>query len=240
VRIASSNHLTTGVALGIVAGIGIAVGIASSLVDRAPKDALVVEVSLPADLGLELQPSSASIIHEPPPPPEGPFYASLFVAGTTWTLPCRFGDGQPTSMQRCRVESVEVTPQTATARIGCWYVHEGTIPDPAVNTYVMTPTGLYKADHAPSTRGTPLFTPHPVPKSLPKDWGYEEPRGPTWANAIVRHHGAWCTVDEFVSEDYSAGYTECISRHGIVGLSNRRMGGMTERCGDVPRDKHGP
>jgi hypothetical protein len=230
VRIATSIRGTTGVVLGIV-GIGIVVGITSWLHDRPPQDRPRVDVSPPVDL--EIEPASSTASHEPPPPPEGPFYASLFVAGATWTLPCRFGD-VPTGVQRCRVESVEVTAQTATARIGCWYVHEGEIPDPAVNTYVMTPTGLFEAATAPSTRGTPMFTPHPVPKPLPKGWGYEEPNGPTWAHAIVRHHGAWCTVDDFQSLDTSARYTECISRHGIVGVSHRSMGGTAERCGDVP------
>jgi hypothetical protein len=147
----------------------------------------------------------------------------------------RAGDEQPTpsSTQRCRVLSVEVTAQSASARIACWYLNERKNPDPAVNTYVMTPTGLYKAATAPSTDGEPMFTPHPVPKSLPKRWGYEEPRGPTWADAMVRHHGAWCTVEEFESEDYSRGDAECISRHGIAGFSHTSMF-MTERCGDTP------
>jgi hypothetical protein len=90
------------------------------------------------------------------------------------------------------------------------------------------------ADSAPSTDGAPMFAPHPVPKELPKRWGYDEPNGPTWAHAVVYHHGAWCNVDEFESEDTNGGYTECISRHGIVGFGHHSFGGMTERCGDVP------
>ncbi|MEP6861940.1 MAG: hypothetical protein ABJE66_15055 [Deltaproteobacteria bacterium] len=239
-RIATSSHLTASIVVGIVAAVAIAVGIASSLAHRPPTGQLGVDVSPPADRDLEIQPSSSSVIHEPPPPPEGPFYASLFVAGSTWDLPCRWqsrirvrDDEPPSGTQRCRVESVEVTADTASARIACWYVADGTSPHPAVNTYVMTSAGLYKAANAPSTRGEPMFTPHPVAKALPKRWGYEEPRGATWANAIVPHHHGWCTSDEFQSLDYYAGDTECISRHGIVGVSHMSMG-MEERCGDVP------
>jgi hypothetical protein len=242
VRTATSTGVTTGIALGIIAGTGIVVGIASRHYHHPPQEPPRIDVSPAADL--EIEPSSSTAIHEPPPPPEGPFYASLFVAGATWTLPCRYDsrwsrdgvppDEKPSGMQRCRVESVEVTPQAAAARIACWYVHEGATPDPAVNMYVMTPKGLYKAAAAPSTRREPMFAPHPVAKSLPKRWGYEEPKEATWAHAIVRHHDAWCTVDEFLSLDYSAGYTECISRHGIVGVGHTSMGGLTERCGDVP------
>ena len=224
--------MTTGVALGIIAGIGIVVGVTNRLENHPPQDPPRIDVA--PSLDLDLEPSSSSTVHEPPPPPEGPFYASLFVAGATWTLPCSFGDQEPTGMQRCRVESVEVTGQTATARIACWHLDESATPHPAVNTYVMTPTGLYEANTTPSTDGEPMFTPHPVAKSLPKGWGYEEPNGPTWANAIVHHHGAWCAVDEFQSLDTNGGSTECISRHGIVDSSYSSFGGFTERCGDVP------
>ena len=240
-RIATSGSLTTCVAIGLAAGIVIAAGIATSLASRPAKKPMVVEMTPPADRDLEPQPSSSSVSREPPPPPEGPFYASLFVAGATWDLPCRWErslriddrDDGPTTTERCRVESVEVHADTASARIACWYPQASVIPHPAVNTYVMTPTGLYKAADSPSTRGEPLLTPHPVPKSLPRRWGYEEPRGATWATALVHHHDAWCVDDEFESTDYFAGYTECISRHGIVGSSHRSMG-MMERCGDAP------
>jgi hypothetical protein len=233
--------VTTVVVLGVVAGIALTVGIAISLADRPRMVPLAFDLSPPADRELELQPSSSSVSHEPPAPPEGAFYASLFVAGKTWDLPCRWdemiqvGDKEPapSDTERCRVESVQVTGQSASARIACWYLNEGTSPRPAVNTYVMTPTGLYMAATTPSTDGEPLFAPHPVAKSLPKRWGYEEPRGPTSASAMVWHRGAWCTVNAFESLDYSSAYTECISRRGIAGFSHTSMF-MTERCGDVP------
>ena len=69
---------------------------------------------------------------------------------------------------------------------------------------------------------------------LPKGWGSEEPRGPSSAEAIVRHRGAWCRIHEFEREDANTGYTECISRAGIVGSSYRPISGMGQRCGDVP------
>jgi hypothetical protein len=239
VRVATSSHLTTCIVLGLAAGLALAAGIAISLGDRRPAPTLAVDISAPAEPDLELAPSSSSVIHEPPAPPEGPFYASLFVAGKTWDLPCGWDsmagprdEARPSSVQRCRVESVEVAGQSASARIACWYVEEGKSPHPAVNTYVMTPTGLYKAT-TPSTEGEPLFTPHPIPRSLPRGWGYEEPRGPTWADAMVWHHGAWCAVEKFESLDYYAGDTECISRNGIAGSSHTSMF-MTERCGDAP------
>ena len=240
-RLASSSHVTTVVALGVVAGIALAVGIAISLADRPRMVPLAFDLPPPPDRELALQPSSSNVSHEPPAPPEGAFYASLFVTGKTWDLPCRWDgmirarDEDPTTSdtQRCRVESVEVTGRSASARIACWYLGEGTIPRPAVNTYVMTPTGLYMAATTPSTDGEPMFTPHPIPRSMPKGWGYEEPKGPTSANAMVWHRGAWCTVDAFESVDYSSAYTECISRHGIAGFSHTSMF-MTERCGDVP------
>lgn len=240
-RIATSSHPTTVFALGIAAGIAIAIGVAVSLGARRPEPPPVFDISSPVDRELAPQLSSSSVSHEPPAPPEGAFYASLFVAGKTWDLPCswdrmiRVGDEKPTpsNTERCRVESVQVTAQSASARIACWYLSDGNSPHPAANTYVMTPTGLYMASTTPSTDREPMFAPHPVPRSLPKRWGYEEPRGPTSASAMVWHRGAWCTVTAFESLDYSSAYTECISRHGIAGFSHMSMF-MTERCGDVP------
>jgi hypothetical protein len=236
VRVATSSHLTTSIALGAIAA-----GMVLSVADRPANKPPTVEIAPPADRELEPQPSSSSVSREPPPPPEGPFYASLFVAGATWDLPCRWEaslrigrrDDGPTATKRCRVEAVEVHGDTASARIACGYVEAGAIPHPAVNTYVMTPTGLYMAAESPSTRGEPRLRPHPVAKSLPARWRYEEPRDFRSATVIVRHHDAWCIDDEFESTDYFAGYTECISRHGIVGSSHRSMGTL-ERCGDVP------
>lgn len=238
-RIATSSHLSTGVTLGIT-GIAIAVGLVCSLADRSPARRLAIELSPPAERALEIDPSTSGTARESPAPPKGPFYASLFVAGASWDLPCRWesairsgDDGGSFATQRCRVESIEVHGETASARIACWYLQEGENPKPAVNTYVMTPTGLYESADGTSTDGEPMFRPHPVARSLPKGWGYEEPREPTSAHAMVRHRGAWCTVDDFESEDYSAGETQCISRHGIVGSSHRTMF-TTEICGDAP------
>ena len=230
-RLATFNYMTTGMVATVVAAIAL---VAIHLHGHpAPQETVIAPPSI--DIDVEIDPSSSSVSHEPPPPPEGPFYASLFVAGATWTLPCHFDDGEPAGTQRCRVESVTVAGQTSTARIGCWYLDEAKTPDPAVNTYVMTPTGLYKSEHAPDVHGEPMFAPHPIAKSLPKGWGTEEPPGPTWADAMVRHHGAWCAIDEFQSEDTSAAFAECISRHGIVGVTHRFGFGPTSRCGDVPR-----
>lgn len=227
-RVATSLYVTAGIAVSVLAGLAIA--FATWLGNAPPKQQLVIAAP---DVGLELEPSSSSVMHDSPPPPEGPFYASLFVAGATWTLPCRFLD-KPAGAQRCRVQAVAVSGDTATARIGCWFVHDGETPNPAVNTYMMTPTGLYKAETTPNTHGEPMFTPHPVAKALPRGWGQEEPHGPTWAHAMIHHHGAWCTVDEFQSEDASAEFAECISSHGIVGLTQRFHPGLAEHCGDVP------
>ena len=228
VRVATSTYVTAGLAVTVIAGLAIAFAI--WIHDAPPKPQLVITAP---DVGFEIEPSSSSVMRDSPPPPEGPFYASLFVAGATWTLPCRFLD-KPVGAQRCRVQSVEVSGATATARIGCWFVHDGDTPNPAVNTYVMTPAGLFKAETTPTSHGEPIFTPHPVAKALPRGWGQEEPRGPTWAHAMIRHHGAWCAVDEFQSEDTSAEFAECISPHGIVGLTQRFNIGPTEYCGDVP------
>ena len=88
----------------------------------------------------------------PPAPPSQPFYASLFVAGATWTLPCTiavgFADGHRAGVERCRVDSVEVTARQTRARIACWFVQEPAIaePHPAIITYVMTADGLYIGD----------------------------------------------------------------------------------------------
>jgi len=95
----------------------------------------------------------------------------------------------------------------------------------------MTATGLYIDD----ATGEPIFTPRPIPKSLPKNWGLEEPSWPKGddADGRVRHHGAWCRIHEHQSLDFSFGDTQCISRHGIVGVSDHKMF-LTHRCGDVP------
>jgi len=238
VRIATSSHLSTGVTLGVV-GIAVAVGI-FSLADRSPNQELAIELSPPADRPQEIDPSTAGTARESPAPPKGPFYASLFAAGATWDLPCRWksaiasgDDGAVFATERCHVESVEVHGKTASARIGCWDLNAKGTPKPAINTYVMTPDGLYEGADQPSTDGEPVFRPHPVAKSLPKGWGYEEPHGPTSVDAMVWHHGAWCTVEEFESEDYMSGFAQCISRHGIAGTSHTSMF-MTEVCGDAP------
>jgi hypothetical protein len=80
-----------------------------------------------------------------------------------------------------------------------------------------------------------MFAPNPIAKALPKRWGQDEPRGlePVRANAIIRHDGAWCRIDEVQSMDTGFGLTECISRRGIVGLSYRRDH-SADSCGDVP------
>ena len=53
------------------------------------------------------------------------------------------------------------------------------------------------------------------------------------ADAIVRHNGAWCRINETQATDTSWGSTECVSLRGIVGLTNHRDF-TTQRCGDVP------
>ena len=227
-RVATSFYVTAGIAVSVIAALAV---VFATWIRRAPPKEQIV-IAAP-DVGLEIEPRGSSVMRDSPPPPEGPFYASLFVAGATWTLPCRFHD-KPADAQRCRVESATVHGDTATARIGCWFVHAGETPNPAVNTYVMTPAGLFKAETTPSTDGTPMFTPHPIAKSLPRGWGQEEPPGPIWAHAMIRHHGAWCAVDEFQSEDTSAEFAECISPHGIVGITQRFNIGPAEHCGDVP------
>ena len=233
-RIATSTQVAFGVVLGL--GVGIGVWLHSR---RPPEPAVAALDVAPPALDLALEPSSSSVQHEPPAPVSQPFYASLFVAGATWDLPCTFTArlaeprSQPSEVQRCRVESVEVRGRETRARIACWFVHEPEVtdPDPAVNTYVMTDDGLYMGD----ATGEPMFTPHPIPKPLPKRWGYDEPTGleAMHADAIVRHHGAWCLISETQSMDTGGGTTDCISRRGIVGMTYHRDF-MAQQCGDVP------
>jgi len=232
VRIATSTRVTFGIVLGAVVGIGVVWRVDRSQ-PQPEQPSTLIDVARPP-LDLVLEPSSSSVQHEPPPPPAAPFYASLFVEGATWTLPCAFGVlAEPHDTQRCHVDSVNVTAGETRARIACWFVHEPDVrdPDPAINTYVMTAKGLYIGD----ATGEPIFTPHPIPKSLPKRWGLEEPSYPDGddADGMVRHDGAWCRIYEHQSLDFSFGHTQCISRHGIVGLSDREMF-STHRCGSVP------
>jgi hypothetical protein len=235
VRIATSTWAVPGIVVGVVVGLGI------WLDDRAPirQRASHIDIPPPPPLEIEIEPSSSTVEHEPPAPPSPPFYASLFVAGATWTLPCAtvgpLDHATPSGMLRCRVQSVDVAARATSARIACWFMHENepADTDPAINTYVMTADGLYRADTSPSTTGEPMFRLHPVAKPLPKGWGQSEPARPTHVNAIVRHKGAWCTASEFQSVDTSAGFTDCISLRGIVGYSYHRDG-MGQRCGDVP------
>jgi hypothetical protein len=231
VRIAISTRVTSGIVLGVVVGIGI------WRLEQPEPPTAAFDVG-PPPLDLDLEPSSASVQSESPAPPAPPFYASLFVPGATWTLPCTFGLGvrevvSSGEKQRCHVDSVEVTAGETRARIACWFVKDPDVrdPDPAINTYVMTATGLYIND----TTGEPIFTPEPVSKSLPKGWGVHEPRSlyGDVAEAMVRHHDAWCRIDEHEGWDTSGGTAECISPRGIVGLSYTRDA-MTQRCGDVP------
>jgi hypothetical protein len=237
VRIATATWAIPSIVIGAVVGLGIL------LDDHArprlePRRASRIDIPPPPPLEVEIEPSSSTVQHEPPAPPSPPFYASLFVAGATWTLPCTVGapmrEATPASSLRCRVVSVEVAALETRARIACGFVHEAEAadPDPAINTYLMTGEGLYRAA-SPSTRGEPMFRPHPVKKPLPAGWGQSEPDGPTHATAIVRHNGAWCSVSEFQSVDTSAGVTDCISSRGIVGYSYHRDG-MGHRCGDAP------
>src|SRR4051812_20068994 len=111
VRIATSARATAGVVLGIAGVVGIATWRHEPPLDQP-------RVDIAASIDREIEPSSSTAIHEPPPPPEGPFYASLFVGGKTWTLPCSYGGGQRSGTMRCQVQSVEVAAFT-TARIGC-------------------------------------------------------------------------------------------------------------------------
>jgi hypothetical protein len=234
VRIATSTRVTSGIVLGVVVGIGIW-RLERPRSEERPTAAFDVG---PPPLDLDLEPSSSSVQSESPAPPAEPFYASLFVLGATWTLPCTFGVGVHEDVsssveQRCHVDSVEVTAGETRARIACWFVKDPDVrdPNPAINTYVMTATGLYIND----TSGEPIFTPDPVSKPLPKGWGFHEPRSLDGdvASAMVRHHGAWCRVDEFQGWDSSGGTGECISKRGIVGSSYTRDA-VTQRCGDVP------
>ncbi|HUS27228.1 MAG TPA: hypothetical protein VMZ53_01930 [Kofleriaceae bacterium] len=243
-RIAFTTRQTSAIAVACVVAVVVALGIWTfdrSEQQQAPSSAAldVHEPQLELDLQLDFQiePSSSSVQRESSPPPEQPFYASLFVAGATWDLPCTFGvgihDELPASMQRCHVDSVEVTADETRARIACWFVKDPDVrdPAPAINTYVMTANGLYIND----VRGEPVFTPSPTSKPLPKDWGLHEPSNLEGdnAHAMVRHHGAWCRIDEFQGWDASGGTAECISRRGLVGSSySHDM--MTQRCGDVP------
>ncbi|MEO9157923.1 MAG: hypothetical protein ABI591_20065 [Kofleriaceae bacterium] len=227
-RIATSTRVTCGIVLGALVGAGI------WLADRSPSPPELPSFAPPpAALDDELEPSSSSVQQEPPSPPSPPFYASLFVAGATWTLPCTFGFERKTSdTERCHVDSVEVTNGETRARIACWFVHDPEVrDDPAINTYVMTARGLYLN----STSGEPMFTPHPIAKPLPKRWGLDEPTGlePMRASAIVRHDGAWCSVYEMAGTDTSFGYTECISSRGFAGFGDHRDF-TRHRCGDVP------
>lgn len=226
-RIAITTRATVGLALGAAAGVCL------WCMDRPSRSQSASLDVTPSPPELVLEPSSSSIEHEPGRPPPGPFYASLFVANTTWDLPCRFGD-EPSNTQRCHVDSVEVTPTQTSARIACWYVHdhEDRPRDPAINTYIMTARGLF----INGTEGHPMFTPHPIPTSLPKRWGMEPPKGlePDYAWAMVRHHGAWCYVYEMQGMDTGYGDAECISDRGLVGMSNHRDFGWGESCGDTP------
>lgn len=233
-RIANTARATAGIVVGLLAALGL------WCLDRPrprPEAPTTPNDVLPSRIDLPLETSSSTVEHEPPLPPGPPFYASLFVAGRTWDLPCRVGNrmvgDQPAGIERCHVDSVDITATETRARIACWFVHEPEArdPDPAINTYVMTSRGLYIND----TRGTPIFPPHPIPKPLPKRWGQDEPSGPEpdRATAIVRHRGAWCSVYEVQGEDTSFGTSECISARGIVGRSYHRDF-STDSCGDVP------
>ncbi|HEY1552049.1 MAG TPA: hypothetical protein VGG28_29685 [Kofleriaceae bacterium] len=214
-----------------------AVGIGVWSAHRAPsRPSVVLEVPPPQVDGVE--PSSSSVQREPPAPPVTPFYASLFVAGATWTLPCTWqpdiepiGAAKPRveEQMRCHVDSVDVVPGQTRARIACWFVRDATTP--AINTYVMTARGLYLGD----ATGESMFTPNPVAKPLPKRWGYDGPPGrePLRATAIVHHGDAWCLDHEIETEDDSFGRTECISRRGMVGKRDHHNF-MTQRCGDAP------
>ena len=233
-RIAKTARATAGILVGLLAALG--VWCLDRPRPRAEAPTTPPDV-LPSRIDLPLETSSSAVEHEPPPPAGPPFYASLFVAGRTWDLPCRVGNRvvgyRPSDIQRCHVDSVDVTATQTSARIACWSVHDGEArpPDPAINTYVMTARGLFIND----SRGTPMFTPHPIPKPLPKRWGLDEPRGlePDRATAIVRHNGAWCSIYEVQGMDTAFGTADCISARGIVGSSYHRDF-MGDSCGDVP------
>ena len=127
--IATSIRVAFSIVLGTVVGIGV------WLVDRSQPRPEPTTASLdvaPPALDLELEPASSSVVYEAPP--SQPFYAYLFVAGATWTLPCTtsvgFGGRTRDAVQRCRVGSVEVTARETRARIACWFVHEPEIADP--------------------------------------------------------------------------------------------------------------
>lgn len=232
VRIAIVARVTAVIVLGALATLGLVV----YLERPRPQPSTVPPDVSPSTTQIarepDLETSSSSVQPEQPAPPPPPFYASLFVAGRTWDLPCRVRD-QPTGTQRCHVDSVSVAPTQTSARIACWFVHDGETrdPDPAINTYVMTAEGLF----VNSNDGIPLFTPHPVRKPLPKRWGQDPPNGvdAVRADAMIRHAGAWCSVHEVETWDTSFGGAECISERGIVGFSSHRDF-IDDSCGDVP------
>lgn len=239
-RIATTIRATASILVGAAAALGIVLYLKrpGSQPPTPPDIPVSSQIALAPEP--ELETSSSSVQSEQPAPVAPPFYASLFVAGRTWDLPCFFRadvlpsrEEKPISIERCHVDSVNITPTGTSARIACWDVHDGESrpPDPAINTYVMTGEGLFiNTDH-----GTPLFTPHPVAKPLPRRWGQDPPDSMDGmhADAVVRHHGAWCSIHEVETWDTSFGTTDCISERGIVGTRyHRDFGG--EDCGDVP------